>query len=77
LFGAFHVVQKIWFLGVNITYSLPCRLKNRPKKVYHNTTKPLVDYYQAEAKAGNTQYFRLDGTQKVEDVSKELDKILA
>ncbi|MDU7786426.1 MAG: adenylate kinase, partial [Aggregatibacter aphrophilus] len=26
---------------------------------------------------GNTQYFRLDGTQKVEDVSKELDKILA
>ena len=48
-----------------------------PKKVYHNTTKPLVDYYQAEAKAGNTQYFRLDGTQKVEDVSKELDKILA
>ena len=46
-------------------------------KVYHNTTKPLVDYYQAEAKAGNTQYFRLDGTQKVEDVSKELDKILA
>ena len=48
-----------------------------PLKVYHNTTKPLVDYYQAEAKAGNTQYFRLDGTQKVEDVSKELDKILA
>ena len=46
-------------------------------KVYHSTTKPLVDYYQAEAKAGNTQYFRLDGTQKVEDVSKELDKILA
>ena len=46
-------------------------------KVYHNTTKPLVDYYQAEAKEGNTQYFRLDGTQKVEDVSKELDKILA
>ena len=35
------------------------------------------DYYQAEAKAGNTQYFRLDGTQKVEDVSKALDKILA
>ena len=46
-------------------------------KVYHSTTKPLVDYYQAEAKAGNTQYFRLDGTQKVEQVSQELDKILA
>ncbi len=46
-------------------------------KVYHHTTQPLVDYYQAEAKAGNTQYFRLDGTQKVEQVSAELDKILA
>lgn len=46
-------------------------------KVYHNTTKPLVDYYQAEANAGNTQYFRLDGTQNVEAVSQELDRILA
>ncbi|OOF64359.1 adenylate kinase [Rodentibacter sp. Ppn85] len=44
--------------------------------VYHKQTQPLVDYYQAEAKAGNTQYFRLDGTQKVEAVSQELDKIL-
>lgn len=32
--------------------------------VYHKQTSPLIDYYQAEAKAGNTQYFRLDGTQK-------------
>ncbi|PJG85557.1 adenylate kinase [Conservatibacter flavescens] len=46
-------------------------------KVYHTTTKPLVDYYQEEAKTGNTQYFRLDGTQKVESVSAELNKILA
>lgn len=46
-------------------------------KVYHTTTKPLVDYYQAEAKAGNTQYFRLDGTQKVDAVRQALDKILA
>lgn len=45
--------------------------------VYHTTTQPLVDYYQAEAKAGNTRYFRLDGTQPVEAVSRELDKILA
>lgn len=44
--------------------------------VYHKQTSPLIDYYQAEAKAGNTQYFRLDGTQKVEEVSQELDKIL-
>lgn len=45
-------------------------------KVYHSTTKPLVDYYQAEAKVSNTQYFRLDGTKAVEAVSEELVKIL-
>lgn len=46
-------------------------------KIYHNTTKLLVDYYQAEAAQGNTKYFRLDGTQKVEEVSQELGKILS
>ena len=45
--------------------------------VYHKQTSPLIDYYQAEAKAGNTQYFRLNGTQKVEEVSQELNKILS
>lgn len=45
--------------------------------VYHKQTSPLIDYYQAEAKAGHTQYFRLDGTQKVEEVSQELNKILS
>ena len=45
-------------------------------KVYHSTTQPLVDYYQAEAKAGNTRYFCLDGTQKVETISRELNNIL-
>lgn len=44
--------------------------------VYHNTTKPLVGYYQTEAEKGNTQYFRLDGTKKVEEVSQELASIL-
>lgn len=44
--------------------------------IYHNQTKPLIAYYMAEADAGNTQYFRLDGTQPVEQVSAELDKIL-
>ena len=44
--------------------------------VYHKQTSPLIDYYQAESESGNTQYFRLDGTQKVEEVSQELDKIL-
>ena len=46
-------------------------------KVYHSTTQPLVDYYQAEAKAGNTRYFCLDGTQKVETIIRELNSILA
>ncbi|MDH2999949.1 adenylate kinase [Chelonobacter oris] len=44
--------------------------------IYHNTTKPLVDYYQAEADNGNTRYFRLDGTQAVEAVSEKLAQIL-
>ncbi|WP_394174966.1 adenylate kinase [Thalassotalea litorea] len=37
--------------------------------IYHEQTKPLVNYYQAEAQAGNCQYLTIDGTQKVEDVS--------
>ena len=45
--------------------------------VYHQTNQPInLIITKAEAKAGNTQYFRLDGTQKVEAVSQELDKIL-
>lgn len=43
---------------------------------YHDLTKPLISYYQHEAKEGNTQYFRIDGTQPVADVTKELAKIL-
>lgn len=43
---------------------------------YHALTKPLVDYYSAEAKSGNTQYFKLDGTRKVSEVSDELASIL-
>lgn len=44
--------------------------------IYHNTTKPLIDYYQAEAANNRTQYFRLDGTLAVENVSKKLADIL-
>lgn len=44
--------------------------------IYHKQTKPLIAYYTAEAEAGNTQYHRLDGTQPVESVSAELNKIL-
>ncbi|MCX8640932.1 MULTISPECIES: adenylate kinase [unclassified Gilliamella] len=43
---------------------------------YHQLTKPLVSYYQHEAKQGHTQYFRIDGTQPVAEVTKELAKIL-
>ncbi|HBO22518.1 MULTISPECIES: adenylate kinase [unclassified Providencia] len=43
---------------------------------YHDLTAPLIAYYQKEAKAGNTQYFKLDGTRKVSEVSEELAKIL-
>ncbi|NUF27820.1 MULTISPECIES: adenylate kinase [Gilliamella] len=43
---------------------------------YHDLTKPLINYYQHEAKEGRTQYFRVDGTQPVAEVTKELAKIL-
>lgn len=43
---------------------------------YHQLTKPLINYYQKEAKEGHTKYFRIDGTQPVADVTKELAKIL-
>lgn len=44
--------------------------------IYHKQTKPLISYYTAEAEAGNTVYHRLDGTQTVEAVSAQLDKLL-
>ena len=43
---------------------------------YHDLTKPLISYYQHEAEEGLTKYFRIDGTQPVADVTKELAKIL-
>ncbi|KAA9000033.1 adenylate kinase [Affinibrenneria salicis] len=43
---------------------------------YHQQTAPLVAYYQKEADAGNTRYFRLEGTRKVADISAELASIL-
>ncbi|SFD55962.1 adenylate kinase [Pseudoalteromonas denitrificans] len=44
--------------------------------IYHDQTKPLVEYYQAEAKSGNTQYNKFDGTQAVEAVSAQLAELL-
>ncbi|WP_413734830.1 adenylate kinase [Sodalis sp. RH21] len=43
---------------------------------YHQQTAPLIGYYQKEADAGNTQYRKIDGTQKVSAISEELAKIL-
>lgn len=44
--------------------------------IYHDQTKPLVEYYQAEAKSGNTKYNKFDGTQAVEAVSEQLAELL-
>jgi adenylate kinase len=43
---------------------------------YHQLTKPLIGYYKAEAEAGHTKFYRIEGTQPVDTVSQELEKIL-
>ena len=45
--------------------------------IYHEQTKPLVDYYQEEAKANACAYITIDGTQAVEKVNALLDEKLA
>lgn len=45
--------------------------------IYHEQTKPLVDFYQAEAKSGNCQYLTIDGTQAVEAVNALLSEKLS
>jgi adenylate kinase len=44
--------------------------------VYHEQTKPLVNYYSALAAAGECEYFKLDGTKSVDTVSAELEALL-
>ncbi len=44
--------------------------------IYHEQTKPLVDYYTAEAASGNCQYHKLDGTEAVDLVSEKLAALL-
>lgn len=44
--------------------------------IYHEQTKPLVDYYTQTAEAGDCAYLKLDGTQAVEAVSKQLADLL-
>ena len=45
--------------------------------IYHEQTKPLVNFYQSEAKSGNCQYLTVDGTQAVEAVNALLSERLA
>ena len=45
--------------------------------IYHEQTKPLVDFYQSEAKSGNCSYLTVDGTQAVEKVNELLSTQLA
>jgi len=44
--------------------------------IYHEQTKPLVDYYKSEADAGSCQYHKIDGSQPVAEVSDKLGKLL-
>jgi adenylate kinase len=45
--------------------------------VYHKQTKPLVEYYSSAANEGLCEYHKLDGTQSVEAVSRQLSILLA
>jgi len=44
--------------------------------IYHEQTKPLVNFYKTEAQAGNCQYLTVDGTQAVEAVNTLLSERL-
>ena len=45
--------------------------------IYHEQTKPLVNFYQTEAKLGNCSYLTVDGTQEVAQVNVLLSEKLA
>ncbi|MFW8589178.1 adenylate kinase [Glaciecola sp. 2405UD65-10] len=45
--------------------------------VYHDQTKPLIEYYEAAARDGMCNYLKIDGTLPVEQVSAELQKLLS
>ena len=44
--------------------------------VYHEQTKPLVEYYSTAADEGLCEYYKLDGTQSVDAVSAQLSTLL-
>lgn len=45
-------------------------------KIYHEQTEPLVAYYKTLADQGVVECYKLDGTQKVEKINKELKDLL-
>lgn len=45
-------------------------------QIYHDQTKPLVDFYQCAAAEQKCQYHKLDGTQAVGAVSQQLADLL-
>jgi adenylate kinase len=44
--------------------------------IYHEQTKPLVNYYTELAGTGSCAYHKLDGTQAVEAVNHQLATLL-
>lgn len=40
--------------------------------VYAKQTQPLIDFYQAQAAAGQVRYIRVDGTQPIEQVKQQI-----
>ena len=44
--------------------------------VYHDLTKPLINYYTEAAEDGLCRYIKLDGTQPVDSIAKELELLL-
>ncbi|WP_371195561.1 adenylate kinase [Glaciecola sp. SC05] len=44
--------------------------------VYHEQTKPLVNYYAAAAAKGDCEYIKIDGTKAVEKIRGELEVVL-
>ncbi len=44
--------------------------------IYHQQTEPLVGYYKKEAELGNTSYSKINGTQQVAEISKQLAVLL-
>ena len=52
---------------------LPETVKHR-LDVYHEETKPLVDYYELQSNASSLSYIRVDGSKDVKVVFEEINQ---